>query len=104
MPLANKQTNKLAFLLVCFLSAPNLLANEIIGNTRQKNENQAVILMYHHFGVDKNPSTNIRLAQFEAHIDYLSTAGYQIWPLMKIAEYIQNKKISQRHLNIYQFF
>jgi biofilm PGA synthesis lipoprotein PgaB len=55
-------------------------------------ERQAVVLMYHHFGVEKYPSTNVRLAQFDAHLDYLATAGYEVWPLTKVVEYVQAKK------------
>ena len=32
----------------------------------------AVILMYHRFGEDQLPSTNIRLDQFDAHLKKLS--------------------------------
>jgi peptidoglycan/xylan/chitin deacetylase (PgdA/CDA1 family) len=58
----------------------------------QAAESQAVILMYHHFGVEKHPSTNIRLAQFEAHLDHLADAGYQVWPLTQVVEHIQQRK------------
>ena len=44
----------------------------------------AVILMYHHFGDDRHPSTNIRLEQFETHLDHLEQSGYQVWPLEKL--------------------
>ena len=52
-------------------------------------ENQAVVLMYHHFGVDKHPSTNVRLAQFDAHLEHIEKAGYQVWPLAKVVEYLR---------------
>lgn len=55
-------------------------------------ENQAVVLMYHHFGVEKHPSTNVRLAQFEAHLEHLETAGYQVWPLTRVVEHIRQHK------------
>jgi peptidoglycan/xylan/chitin deacetylase (PgdA/CDA1 family) len=55
-------------------------------------ESQAVVLMYHHFGVQKHPSTNVRLEQFDAHLDYLAEAGYQVWPLKKVAEYVLAKR------------
>jgi len=48
--------------------------------------------MYHHFGVDKYPSTNIRLAQFDAHLDYLAKAKYQVWPLAKVVDYVRKQK------------
>ncbi len=97
MLFTNKQTNKLILLLVSFFSLPTLHASEkvvdtSIANTSQQGENQAVILMYHHFGVDKHPSTNVRLKQFEAHINHISNAGYQVWPLTKVAKYIQNNQ------------
>jgi peptidoglycan/xylan/chitin deacetylase (PgdA/CDA1 family) len=85
-------TKKLILLLGCLCPLPHLYANENIVDGQQSGENQAVILMYHHFGVDKHPSTNVRLAQFEAHLDHLSQAGYQIWPLAKVAEYIRDKQ------------
>lgn len=68
--------------------------------------------MYHHFGVEKYPTTNIRLQQFEAHLDYLAQEGYRVWPLTKVAEYIKNKKpfpgrvvaitIDDAYLSVYQ--
>ncbi len=44
----------------------------------------AVIFMYHHFGEPAHPSTNIRLEQFDAQLEYLQRAGYQILPLEDI--------------------
>jgi len=68
-----------------------LLLGSIFSNT-QAEESQAVVLMYHHFGVDKYPSTNIRLAQFDAHLDYLAQAEYQVWPLAKVVDYVRRQK------------
>ncbi len=44
----------------------------------------AVILMYHRFGEDTIASTNIRLEQFEAHIEELLTGGYTVLPVPEI--------------------
>jgi len=55
-------------------------------------ERQAVIFMYHHFGVEKYPSTNVRLEQFEAHLDYIADNGYQVWPLQKIVQYLRDER------------
>lgn len=55
-------------------------------------ESQAVILMYHHFGNVEHPSTNIRLQQFDAQLEHLAQAGYQVWPLERVADYIVNNK------------
>ena len=40
--------------------------------------------MYHHFGDDRYPSTNIQLAQFDAQLNFLETAGFHILPLADI--------------------
>lgn len=84
---------RILVLLVLYTGLVNsLLASETLNIQSGTGESQAVILMYHHFGVDKHPSTNIRLEQFEAHLDHLAQAGYQVWPLTRVIEYIQNKK------------
>jgi len=44
----------------------------------------AVILMYHRFGEDNLPSTNIRIDQFERHLEILGTGGYTVLPLEEI--------------------
>ena len=49
----------------------------------------ATVLMYHRFGEDKYPSTNIRIEQFEAHLDVLGNGDYTIWPLGKIVDHLQ---------------
>ena len=49
----------------------------------------AVILMYHRFGEDRLPSTNIRLDQFDAHLEKLSNGNYSVWPLTKIIDHLQ---------------
>ncbi len=50
----------------------------------------AVILMYHRFGEDRFPSTNIRLEQFEAHIAELTSGGYAVLPVPEIVDAIRN--------------
>lgn len=44
----------------------------------------AAILMYHRFGENNIPSTNIRLEQFEAHIAELISGPYRVLPLPEI--------------------
>ena len=51
----------------------------------------AVILMYHHFGENALPTTSVRLAQFEAQLDYLAAENFTVWPLSKLVKAIQNK-------------
>lgn len=44
----------------------------------------AAILMYHRFGENNVPSTNIRLEQFDAHIAELTSGKYKVLPLPEI--------------------
>ena len=46
----------------------------------------AVVLMYHRFGEDNIPSTNIRIEQFEKHIAELRSGNYNVVPLADIVE------------------
>ncbi|ALP52417.1 hypothetical protein Tel_04255 [Candidatus Tenderia electrophaga] len=52
-------------------------------------QSSAVGLMYHHFGVEKYPSTNIRLEQFEQHLDYLADSDFKVLPLMTVLDALQ---------------
>lgn len=44
----------------------------------------AVVVMYHRFGEDAYPSTNVRLEQLDAHIKELSREKYRVLPLEEI--------------------
>lgn len=46
----------------------------------------AVFFMYHRFGEEGFPGTNIRLDQFEAHLRELATGGYTVLPVPEIVE------------------
>ena len=54
--------------------------------------NSAVIFMYHRFGEDTHPSTNITLEQFKFQLDYLEENNYNVWPLSRIINQILEKK------------
>lgn len=47
-------------------------------------DRSAVVLMYHRFGEDGLPSTNIRLEQFDAHIAELTNGNYTVLPLSEV--------------------
>jgi poly-beta-1,6-N-acetyl-D-glucosamine N-deacetylase len=64
----------------------------LFGSVVAAEELQAVVLMYHHFGVSKYPSTNVTLEQFEAHLRHLEEADYQVWPLRKVVDYVLEKR------------
>jgi peptidoglycan/xylan/chitin deacetylase (PgdA/CDA1 family) len=52
----------------------------------------AVIVMYHRFGENSVPSTNIRLDQFDAQLKFLKDGGYNVLPLSDIAEALASGK------------
>ena len=61
----------------------------------------AVVLMYHRFGENDLPSTNIRLEQIEAHIRELKSGKYSVWPLDRIVAQIrQGKELPDRTVGI----
>ena len=72
----------------------------------------ASILMYHRFGETKYPTTNIRLEQFDAHLERLQSGDFTVWPLPRIVEYLQSGQplpdrtvaitIDDAYLSVYQ--
>ena len=53
-------------------------------------KNSAVIFMYHKFGVDKYPSTNIKMEQFAQHLEEFSKSKYNVLPVDYIINTILN--------------
>lgn len=61
----------------------------------------AVVVMYHRFGDDRFPTTNINLEQFEAHIQELLTGGYTVLPTTEIIRRQQSgEKLPDRTVGI----
>ena len=58
--------------LLAFAAAPAIAADS------------AVIVLYHRFGENQYPTTNIKLEQFEAHLKELKSGGYTVLPLTEI--------------------
>ncbi len=78
-------------LLPKFLTRLCLVAGVFFSSLGHSNAaDHAAILMYHRFGEDKYPSTNIRLDQFDAHLEKLANGNYKILPLAKIIRYMQD--------------
>ena len=74
------------FVLLCVLVV-SLTAGPAKAQTGANNS--AVVLMYHRFGEADYPSTNITLAQFEAHIEELLSGDYTVLPLEEIVTKMQ---------------
>jgi len=75
-------------------------------------ESHAVVLMYHRFGENKYPSTNIKTEQFIQQLDFFESNGFTVWPLEKIISHLKNKSpipdktiaitIDDAYLSVYQ--
>ena len=52
----------------------------------------AVVLMYHRFGEADYPTTNIRLEQFDAHLEILASGDYNVMALADIIDRLQDGK------------
>ncbi len=62
-------------------------AGPVRAETAAKAEgSSAVVMMYHRFGEQGLPSTNIRIAQFEAHLEELATGKYRVRALAEILD------------------
>ncbi len=48
----------------------------------------AAIFIYHRFGESKYPSTNIKVEQFQNHLDYLEKNDFNVCPLSKIVDHM----------------
>ncbi len=81
-----KQTASHVFVLTVLLSAmfPPLALGQSDANTTE--EASASVLLYHRFGEDSLPTTNIRLEQFDAHIEQLLSGGYHFMSLREAAK------------------
>ncbi len=52
-------------------------------STEAQETNAFPSFVYHRFGDDRFPSTNIKIEQFEAHLDYLREENYEVITLSK---------------------
>lgn len=57
---------------------------------------EVVIFVYHRFGNDKYPSTNISLANFEKHLQYLKSNNFHILNFGDAVDYINDQKTPYR--------
>jgi peptidoglycan/xylan/chitin deacetylase (PgdA/CDA1 family) len=72
---------------------PLILAGIILGAMSvARAADHATILMYHRFGEDRYPSTNVRIEQFEEHLEILASGPYNVWPLEQIVDHLLTGK------------
>jgi len=72
-----------------------------VGFTAAVADQSAVILLYHRFGEDAYPSTNIRLEQLDTQISLLKEGGYHFMSLGEIAARLEAKeKLPEKTITI----
>ena len=52
----------------------------------------ATVLIYHHFGVSKYPTTNVSIKNFQDQMEYLSANNYHVISLTELVDALKNKK------------
>ena len=78
------------FLILKILLISNASFAQEISKTEIKNVNYASVLMYHRFGENKYPTTNIRMDQFSDHIKELIKTKYNVIKIQDGLNAIQN--------------
>ena len=70
-------------ILFCFPSSKAFAGQNISNQTGKAG---TTVLIYHRFGEDKYPSTNIDTGRFREQLEYLKTHNYNIIPLWKLVD------------------
>jgi peptidoglycan/xylan/chitin deacetylase (PgdA/CDA1 family) len=81
---ANKSAlffGNIAILYLCYLWLPQPPAH-----AAPPNQFNATVLIYHHFGVDKYPTTNVGVERFREQMAYLAVNNYRVIPLAELVE------------------
>ena len=61
--------------------------------TAEPMRDSATVIMYHRFGEERYPSTNISMEMFEEHLALLTNGDYTILPLPKIVESLKSGQL-----------
>ena len=82
--------NKVSFiLLIALLSCSGNSSSEASGEIKTK-EKEVVCFVYHRFGDDRYPSTNISPNDFEQHLRYLKENNFQVLTLSDAIKYLSS--------------
>lgn len=79
-----------AIMLATLYSAASITAHALLQDTAET-DRSVVILLYHRFGEDQLPTTNIRLEQFDAQIEELTSGKYNVIPLSVAVDHLKSK-------------
>ncbi|MTI39275.1 polysaccharide deacetylase family protein [Fulvivirga lutimaris] len=65
-------------------------------NKNEPNDKEIVCFVYHRFGDNRYPSTNISLQDFEAHLQYLKEKDYQVLSFSEAVKYLKSEVETQK--------
>ncbi len=80
---------KLNKFLISFLIIIIIFIEQSFANAK---ENSAAVFVYHRFGENKYPSTNIKISQFKKHIQELANNSYNVISTEQLIDILINKK------------
>ena len=78
---------KLNKFLISFLIITIIFIDQLFAK-----ENSAAVFVYHRFGENKYPATNIKMSQFKKHIEELTNNNYNVISIDQIVDALINKK------------
>ena len=78
---------KLSKIIITLLLALFVFINELLAK-----ENSIAVFVYHRFGENNYPSTNIRMPQFKKHLDELIKNNYNVVSIETIIDALENNK------------
>lgn len=79
--------SELLLALIVFAASMLAMPIKLMAETQQPN---AAVIMYHRFGEDNYPTTNVSLEQFDAHLNELQSGGYSMVSLLDIVAALKN--------------
>ena len=83
-----------------FLFTSSALAAETADSVTAA-ESNVTVLIYHRFGEDKYPTTNIAVERFREQLEYLRNNDYTVIPLQQLVQFLQHKtKLPERSVVI----
>lgn len=79
-------------LLLIFLLGFTQSAEALLTSNLAQNDKSVPAFVYHRFGDDRYPSTNISIENFEAHLQYLQREGYKTLTFKESIDYLKSGK------------
>lgn len=67
-----------------------------VQNISLDNDKEVVSFVYHRFGDDRHPSTNVSLKDFKAHLEYLKDNNFQVLSFSDAIEYLKSDEPNEK--------